>query len=88
MTKMMGLGIVIGEVTKFFVEAIKYWPHCGNNNFKFMDNLLYFKECLYILEGPLHLQFFQVQNDFLAIGRFVFNKTLELVSQDFWWPQM
>jgi hypothetical protein len=54
-----------------------------NNNrekFKFVDDLLYFEECLYILEGPTQLQVLQTYHDFPTIGHFGFNKTLELTS--------
>jgi hypothetical protein len=56
--------------------------------FKFVDNLLYFEERLYILEAPTRLQVLQARHDFPVVGHFGFNKTLELISRDFWWPQM
>ncbi len=58
------------------------------SKFKFEDNLLYFEERLYIPEGPLRLRVLQARHDFPAAGHFGFNKTLELISRDFWWPQM
>jgi hypothetical protein len=64
---------------------------CSNNNcekFKFVDDLLYFEECLYIPEGLACLRVLQARHDFPAVGHFGFNKTLELISRDFWWPQM
>jgi hypothetical protein len=56
--------------------------------FKLVDDLLYFEECLYIPEGPARLRVLQVHHDFSAAGYFGFNKTLELISRDFWWPQI
>jgi hypothetical protein len=63
--------------------------HFENNRekIKFMDDLLYFEECLYIPEGSTRLWVLQAQHDFPTIGHFGFNKTLEFISRDFWWPQ-
>lgn len=62
--------------------------HPDNDKFKIQDNLLYFEDRVYIPEGPLRLRVLQSRHDFPAAGHFGFNKTLELVSRDFWWPQM
>ena len=64
--------------------------HFDNNSekFKFVNDLLYFEKHLYILEGSKRLWILQTCHDFLAVGHFGFNKMLELISQDFWWPQM
>jgi hypothetical protein len=56
--------------------------------FKFVDDLLYFEERLYNPEGSVHLRVLQARHDFPTVGHFGFKKTLELVSRDFWWPQM
>jgi hypothetical protein len=64
---------------------------CSNNNrekFKFVDDVLYFEEHLYKPEGPTRLRVLQARHDFPVAGHFGFNKTLELISQDFWWLQM
>jgi len=55
---------------------------------KIENELLYFEECLYIFDKPLCLQILQACHDVPTIGYFGFNKTLELIPQDFWWPQM
>jgi hypothetical protein len=63
----------------------------SNNNrekFKMVDDLLYFEERLYIPEGHARLRVLQTHHDFPATGHFGFNKILELISRDFWWPQM
>jgi hypothetical protein len=64
--------------------------HSNNNHeqLKFVDDLFYFEERLYILEGPTRLRVLQARHDFSTVGHFGFNKTLELISQDFCWPQM
>jgi hypothetical protein len=49
---------------------------------------LYFEEQLYIPKGPVQLRVLQSRHDFPTAGHFGFNKTLELISPDFWWPQM
>jgi hypothetical protein len=59
-----------------------------NNEFKFNDGLVYFKGLLYIPPGPTRLKIIQMHHDLLAAGHFGFNKTMELISQDFWWPQI
>jgi hypothetical protein len=70
------------------VLDIKHRSDNNHKKFKLVDDFLYFEERLYILEGPVHLRVLQARHDFLAVGYFGFNKTLELISRDFWWPQM
>jgi hypothetical protein len=56
---------------------------CSDNNcekFKFVDNLLYFEEQLYILKRSTRLQDLQAYHDFPAAGHFGFNKMLEFIS--------
>jgi len=62
------------------VLNIKHRSYYDDDNFKMLDNLLYFEEHLYILEGPLRLQIFQARHDCPAAVHFEFNNTLELVS--------
>ena len=71
-----------------FVLDIKRRPNDNSDKFKFEEDLLYFEERLYIPEGPTRLRVLQSRHNFLAVGHFGFNKTLELISRDFWWPQM
>jgi len=80
--------ICIASTLDPLILDIKQWPHHDNNTYKLMDNLLYFEECFYVLEGPLRLQVFQAQHDFFATKHLGFNKTLEFVSRDFLWPQI
>lgn len=56
--------------------------------FQFRDGLLYYEGLLYVPEGPCRLRVLQSRHDFPAAGHFGFNKTMELISRDFWWPQM
>lgn len=58
------------------------------NNFQFKDGLLYFKDLLYVPAGFSRLQVIQARHDLPSAGHFGFNKTMELISRDFWWPQM
>ena len=73
-----------------FAKDIK---HClqqanANKDFEEIDGLVYFKGLLYVPLGPARLQTLQSRYDLLTTGHFGINKTIELVSGDFWWPQM
>ena len=68
--------------------ALDIKQRINDDKFKVEGELLYFEKRLYIPKGPIRLQVLQSRHDFLAARHFVFNKTLELVSRDFWWPQM
>ena len=59
-----------------------------NPRFQFRDGLLYYEGLLYVPEGPCRLRVLQSRHDFPSAGHFGFNKTMELISRDFWWPQM
>jgi hypothetical protein len=73
-----------------FVENIKKHSRINevNDDFKFRDGLLYFKGLLNILPGPIRLKIIQMCQDLPVVEQFGFNKTMELISRDFWWPQM
>jgi hypothetical protein len=68
------------------VLDIKRRSDNNREKFKFVNDLLYFKECLYIPKGPACLQVLQARHDFPAARHFGFK--LELISRDFWWSQM
>ena len=51
-------------------------------------DVLYFEGQLYIPKGPARLRVLQSRHNFPAARHFGYNKTLELISRDFWWPQM
>ena len=68
--------------------ALDIKQRADNDQFKVEGDLLYFEERLYIPKGPVRLRVLQSRHDFPAAGHFGFNKTLELISRDFWWPQM
>ncbi len=36
----------------------------------------------------MRFQVLQVRHDTLVVGHFGFNKTMELVFHDYWWPQL
>jgi hypothetical protein len=73
-----------------FIEQIKERLRINdiNDEYEFNDGLLYFKGLLYILPGPIRLKIIQMRHDLPTVGHFGFNKTMELLSRDFWWPQM
>jgi hypothetical protein len=58
------------------------------NNFQFKNGLLYYKDLLYVPSGPLRLQVLQARHYLPSVSHFGFNKTMELISRDFWWPKM
>jgi hypothetical protein len=68
------------------IRDIKRRSDNNRKKFKFVDDLLYFEERLFIPEGPARLRVLQAHNDFPTVGHFGFNKTLELISRDIWWP--
>jgi hypothetical protein len=53
-----------------------------------MNGFLYYQGLLYIPNGPCRLQVLQSYHDFSTTGHFGFNKTMELISHDFWWKHM
>jgi len=53
----------------------KQRPDNDHNKFKLVDDLIYFEDLLYILEGLTCLHVFEVRHDFLVIRHFRFNKT-------------
>jgi hypothetical protein len=56
--------------------------------FEFKDGLLYFKGLLYIPQRLTQFKIIQMHHDLSVAGHFDFNKTMELISQKFWLPQM
>lgn len=58
------------------------------SKFEFKNNLLYFEGHLYIPKGEVRLRVLQACHNFPTTWHFEYIKTLELISKDFWWPQM
>ena len=56
--------------------------------FMFKNGLLYYQRLLYVSKGPCRLQVLQSRYNFLSAGHFGLNKTMELISKEFRWPQM
>jgi hypothetical protein len=69
-----------------FVENIKKRLRINelNEEFEFKDGLLYFKALLYIPPRPIQFKIIQMCHDLPAVGHFGFNKTMKLISRDFW----
>lgn len=61
---------------------------CITSKFEFKNNLLYFEGQQYVPEEEADLCILQACHSFLAVGYFGYNKTLILISKDFWWLQM
>jgi hypothetical protein len=76
------------SATDHLVLDIKQRPCNNREKLQFIDDLFYFEERLYIPEGHVRLGVLQARHDFPAAGHFGFNKMLELIYLDFWWPQM
>ena len=66
--------------------ALDIKQRADDDQFKVEGDLLYFEEQLYIPKGPVRLQVFHSHHDFPTAEHFGFNKTLELIPPDFWWP--
>ncbi len=62
--------------------------HNVDPRFQFHNGLLYYQGLLYVPEGPCQLQVLQSRHDSPSARHFGYNKTMELISRDFWWPQM
>lgn len=58
------------------------------SKFDFQNNLFYFEGYLYIVKKEVHLHVLQAYHDLSTSLHFGYNKTLELISRDFWWLQM
>lgn len=58
------------------------------SKFEFKNNLLYFKKHLYVPKEEACLFVLQACHDIPIAGYFGYNKSLELISRDFWWLQI
>ena len=66
----------------------KLWiPHTAVVDWKFIDNSLYFKHCLYVPE-PTRLELVQSLHESPARGHEGFFQTLHRMQKDYWWPGM
>jgi len=72
------------------VVVTNHWKNPFNNfdKLEFCNGLLYHDGLLYVTEGPAWLQVLQARHDTLVISHFGFDKTMELVSYDYWWSQL
>ena len=57
-------------------------------DFEFKDGLLFFQGLLNVLPSLAKLKVFQICYDFLDVEYFRVNKAIELVLQDYLWPQL
>lgn len=57
-------------------------------DFEFNVGLLFFRGILYVPPSSARLKVLQVRHDLPAAGHFGVNNTIELVSRDYWWPQL
>jgi len=62
--------------------------HDADPRFQFQDGLLYYQGLLYVPEGPCRLRMLKSRHNSPSAGHFGYNKTMEPISRDFWWPQM
>jgi hypothetical protein len=53
---------------------------------EFQDCLFYHDGILYVLDGLARLYVLQAKYNALITSHFGFNKTMELMFQDYWWP--
>lgn len=52
------------QATYHLLLDIKHHLNNNREKFKFVNDILYFEECLYIQEGPTHLYVLQAHYDF------------------------
>jgi len=52
--------------------------------FEFQKGLLYHDGLLYVFDA--WFQVLQIRHDALDVNHFGFNRTMELISQNYWWP--
>ncbi len=55
----------------------------ANSNFEMVYNIV-----MVFCDGLARFQVLQAKHDALITGYFGFNKTMELVSRYYWWPQL
>lgn len=58
-------------------------PDNNHDKIKFVNDIFYSEEPLYIPQGPARLHVLQARHDFLRAGYFGFNKMLEFITSDF-----
>jgi hypothetical protein len=62
-----------------------------DKEFKWQDNLLFYKNLLYVPDGSSRLQVFEHDkhcHDACMARHFGIAKTIELVKRSFWWPHL
>ncbi len=79
---------IINAYLVAIVKSHQKNPFSNFDKFKFHDGLLYHDVLLYIPEGLTQLQVLQAKQKTLVVSYFAFNKTMELVSYDYWWLQL
>ena len=55
---------------------------------QFKNGFLFFQGLLYVPPRLARLKVLQVHHDLPVAGHFGVHKTIELVSRDYWWPQL
>ena len=80
--------IIIKALATMNYEGGEPWiPHTTSTDWKFIDNSLYFKHCLYIPEPACH-DLIKSLHESPAGGHKGFFRTLHQMQQDYWWPGM
>jgi transposase InsO family protein len=62
--------------------------HIVYDQFRWRNGFLFRKDLLYIPDGPARLQVLHQCHDIPMAGHFGVQKTLELVTRRYWWPQL
>ena len=62
-------------------------PRTTKEDWKFVDNTLYFKHCLYVPESAHH-ELVKSLHKSPARGHKGFFQTLHCMQKDYWWPRM
>ena len=69
-----------------FCSTLPTWTSRRYKEFKWQDNLLFYKNILYVHDGSQRLRVLEHCHDARMVGHFGIAKTMELVKRSFWWP--
>ena len=76
------------QVLKYKSTSVDSQQKPEFENFTVANNIVYFKNRLYVADQTSKLKILKERHDSLLAGHFGISKTFMLVSRDYWWPKM